>query len=331
MRYVFVKPKPRVSAQGRHNRNNPDGSPVESVKAKGAKFTFSILKKRDGILNTGLDYYVPNPYKAESAEKANLPLEWKDTDIWSRERITRQEEIEIEHHLSPGTLTHIPSRNRKEPTYLELFRYTLEDRENRVSLEDLKGKIFYEAAKVSMLIASSKEDAMNSPFAHFYISHVNEDEESKASKNRTLAKANAALEDLQTKHGPTRTRQVAIILKLLKLDTVPEEAVYNRLFDFINHEKKYRQNISKFNDVVDMLSNKTKKHKFDALFLLRELTNYRVLNEERGAFYWSSKRGTSLGEIGRTEEAALNFLMDKGNEPYVQELTQELKIKKNDY
>lgn len=325
--YFYIKPKPRKSAQGRHLVVHKDGRPASSVKAPGAGTTFSILKLRNGLLNTGLTYTVPNPYHRVPE---NVPTKWTSYNMDKKERITRQEELEMKYGLNPGELTNIPGRDHKNATYLELFRHYLEDTENRVSLDSLKGEVFYEAARASSLIANSLDEAMTSPYAMFYISKVNENEESKAKRNRLKAKGNAILEELASKYTPTVMRNMAVVLRLINRD-INEEGVYNALYDYVNDTSKYSINVPVLQDHYNMMTNAKKKKKFEALVLLRDLVNWGVLIEDRGTFYWTTKRGTSLEQIGKTEEVALEFLLDKGNEPYVEELTKELKVRKNEY
>lgn len=331
-RYFYVKPIRQVSAQGRHLWSGPDGKPLETTKSRGATTTFSLLRDRNGLLRSGLDYRVPNDqWKAKSAAEAALPSNWRGTDIWQQDTITRQEQLEVKYNLPPSTLTNIPNQNRKKYTYLQVLRIRLEDRENRFSLDTLDGELFFEAAKVSKLIANTLEDVKFSPYAQFYISQVNEDEEIKASKNRIKAKGAAALETLKTKYSGTKLKEVGLILGLGNTLTLSEEAVYNRVYDYIDDSKHYQQNISTFLDIVEMLGNKSRKPTYDAKLLLKELLITNVVSENKGAFYWNSKRGSSLHEIGLSEQGAIQFLMDKNRDIHINELRQELKIKKNEY
>lgn len=335
--YIIIKPVPRRSVQNRRlTVTSPTGQTTSTDSVPKSTLTFALQRKRDGLLNSGLDYYVSNPYKAKSLEEAKLPSNWAGNNIWKEDRITRQQELELKYNKEPGFLTSVPNYNMRKrnkdvvATYLEEFRFRLENVENKIDLETLKGEIMYEAAKVSSIIATSKEEI--TPFSSFYIAEVNEEEEKRAQRKRTLGKAVAALEDMYDNHTDS-LRKIAVILRIINAheSKISNLALYDKVSDYINHISKGRTNIEKFMDVVRLYKEKGSRKRFEAIFFLRELVGYNILSELKGSYLWRVKEGSSLHELGRTEEVVLNWLMDKANEPYVEELKQELKIKTNEY
>lgn len=335
----IIKPVRRQSVQGRRlTVTDPFGRKSSTDSVPKATMTFSIMRRPDGRLNTGLDYYVDNPYKASSSKEARLPVNWVDSEIWKNEKILRQTELEIKYNLSKNYLTNIPTydlrRKRKQgvqPTFLEEFRMRLENVENKISMDNLKGEIMYEAAKVSSLIANSEAEI--TPFSRFYIAEVNEEEVKKAKKQRVVGKALAKLEDLIDNHSDAM-KKVAVITKVIsshEYGVMPLVAIYSKLSDYINDIARGNMNIDEFEKYYEMYKNKTSKKRFETLFFLRELVGYHVLSEMKGAVYWVSKNGTSLYELGKTEEVVIQWLMDEGNKPYVTDLKHELKLKKNEY
>lgn len=326
--YAYIKPKARRSAQGRRLVIEVNGKREERTKAKGTAFVFQILKKRDGTLNTGLDYHVPNDWHKKSLDEVQLPSNWSGSDIWKRETITKQEELELKYNQKPGFFTNVPETDPKKYTYMQTFMYRLEDTENVVDLNTMKGEIFFEAANASPRIANSEEEALYDLNARFFISSVNQAQEKKATMKRMLLKANSRLDELEEKHGVPTMRKVAVILGLVTTQT-NSDYILSELSDFINdNPKKSAENITKFNEVYKLLSSPAKRRIFNARFLLKDLVNYRVLSERLGAFYWKSREGTSLDCIGKTEATALAFLTDKSNEPHIKDLEKELETYK---
>jgi cell division protein ZapA (FtsZ GTPase activity inhibitor) len=323
-RYAYIEPKTRRSAQGRRLVINVNGRREERTKAKGTAFIFQILKKRDGTLNSGLEYFVPNEWHEKKEENVKLPSNWRGSDIWKRETITRQEQLELSYNKPPGFLTNIPEVEKDKYTYLQTFMYRLEDTQNVVDLSTLKGEVFLEAAKASPRVADSADEALYDLNARFYISSVNEAIEKKSSIKELAAEATTNLTNLKNKSGTIMLRKVAVVLGLVTTQT-NAHFIYNALFDFINEDKKkIAENCTKFNRTIDLLSSPTKRRVFNAEYLLRELVNYGVVAERLGAFYWKSQEGTSLDCIGKTKQTAIGFISDKGNEIHVEALQKEL-------
>lgn len=336
--FAIIKPVRQRSAQGRRLVvTTPDGRRKTTDSIPKSTFIFTIRRKVDGLLNSGLDYYIDNPYKADKAEDANFPTNWRNSDIWKDHRITKQTELEIKWNLPPNQLTNKPNlrsgfKNKgQEPTYLESFKYLLENAENRISLETLKGEIMIEACKASSLVANSESEVISSPYARFYLAEINEDEKRRAKKSKEISKALSNLLTLSEKYPVLDMKKIAVLTRVAStVDKLSEEALFSKLSDFINDNSRGSANIEEFQKYYGMITSKGSKKTLDTKYFVRELVSYNVLSEIKGAFYWNSKgRDTSLYELARTEEALVQWLLDKGNEPFYKELEQELSIKKN--
>lgn len=335
--YAIIKPVKQDSVQGRRLIiTTPTGKKETSVSLPKSTFKFSIRKKLDGLLNSGLDYYVDNIYKANSAEEANLPSYWKDSNVWEKSRITKQEYLEIKYNLPPDTLTNKPkfkigmSRKNANTTYLEDFSFLLENTENRIDLSTLRGEIMMEAAKASTLIANSYSEVINMPNAEFYIAEVNEDAKVRAKKQKKHGIAVSHLVEISQKGTVKDLKKMATLLKLVNAaDELSEEALYSKISDYLNDSAKGEANIENFEKYYEMYSSKGSKKIFEAEFFIRELVNYMVLSENKGRFFWNSKgQNDSLYELAKTQEVLIQWILDKSNEPYVEDLKSELKLKK---
>lgn len=335
---VYIRPKPRLSAQGRHNYSTHNGQKMGKYKAKGATFYFSILEKAGtGRLNMGFEKLVPNPYLAKSKKTSQLPSNWINSDVWDQDYITMQTLMEIKHNKPKNFYDPVGVKERtlyrgdhegKNRTYLQVFRRMLGDGENVVDTTKPEDEIFYIAALHSSLIANSKAEADASTHARFYISYTEEDEGAKAAKNERILTANAYLSKIQQDLPAEESYKFAVILGLTKKGGVAPKAVTNLLFEYINDKVSEQDvHIENFIRLYEERVDVTKKGIFNAKYLLKQLVNYRVLSDKGQKYTWITRTGSNLEVIARTEEQAIMWLVEEENKQFVEELEEELKIK----
>ena len=333
---VYIRPKARISAQGRHNYTTHNGQKMGKYKANGANFYFSILEKPGtGVLNIGFDEVVENPYFSKTKKDARLPSQWEHTDVYKNEYITMQTLMEIKHNkpkdfYNPAGVREYTMYRGKDAgrTYLQTFRRILGDGENTVDNSKPEDQIFYLAALRSGLIANSKKEADYSPNARFYISYTEEDEGAKAAKNESVLKANAYLADLQNKRPAEESFKFAIILKLVRGKGISPKSVTNKLFNYINDTTNEQDsNILLFTKLYEEYIDPLKQDVFYAKYLLQQLVNYRIVSDKLQRYTWTSRVGSNLETIARTTEQAVLWLADEDNKAHVEELEAELKAK----
>ncbi len=340
MNTIEIRPYFRESAQARNTFNVIDGKRVGTTKAPGGKFNFFIGDSaKNKRLAIDLGYLVPNPWHQD---KAGLPASWKQSGIDEQEQITKQQELEIKYDKPAGFLTtesfdafdvDAITLKRKKRTYLQSIMHMFEDQKNTLVLNNLHDEVIYEAIKSSKFFAMSYEEANAKPMSvRFYVSHLEQEAEEKANRNKIRMRTIGNLRDLIEKY-PGQTAKVAKVLKLIK-GKVADEIVENTLYDYIEstENKNYSgennfQRGTKFNNMFKLATSKKAedKKRFSAMILAQDLLDKRVLTENMGVFTWHSKRGTSLEKPARSYEALLSFLQDPQSHELVEEMKEEMK------
>lgn len=337
---VYIRPVARESVQKRNSYKFVDGVQVGTTKAPGGTFMFQIqANQRGGKLAINLDRQVDNKYYVEKEEDAQLPSAWHDSTIWSKKKISRQEELELKYNRKPGFLhteafKHDPSSRLRAQSrsYLQQLTKIFSDGINELNLNEMDDELIYEGVLESNLFANSLEEISTTPGARFYISYIDEEQEKLANKRRRKLEASSLLDKLVTDHK-TKLYKVATVLNLVQ-GSVSEDVVVNKLYDYIEELSFGRiplnDRITRFIDVAKqaMQKSKVEREKFELSFIAQELINHRVINDFRGRYSWPSKAGTNLEELGRTKEEYMNWLSDTKNTPYLEELKEELEMRK---
>lgn len=340
MKIIEIRPFGHESAQNRNKYNIIDGKRVGTTKAPGGTFSFMIQDDpKSGRLAIDLSYKVPNPW---FQKQENLPSNWYNSNVVNQEEITKQQELEIKYNKPNGYLDNnsfdmfdvdARSLKTKQRTYLQTFMHVFVDGKNSLRMDNLHDEILYEAIKSSKLFGLDYADALQkSNSVRFYISHLEQEAEEKANRNRIKLRTLGNLRDLIETY-PGQVYNVALVLKLIK-GKVSQELLENSLNDFVESDndqiysgKNKLQRAKEFNDLFKLVSSKLKedKLKFNGMVLAQELLNARVIVESVGVYKWYSKRGSSLENFARSYDAYLSFLMDPANLELVDEMKEELK------
>lgn len=336
---VYVRPVPRNSVQGRHLLTNNAGKKLGYTKAKGAATTLTILPNPNtGKLNLPFGQRMENPYFANTEDEIDpiLTNEWVQNGVWKRNQISKQEYFEIKHGRSPGFYAFDNLGERKsfgrgsksgdEQTYLQRLRRKFIDGRNELNLSIPEDEIWYEyIMHGSSIFARSKAEIIDKPHAKFYISHIDEDQTEKAMKNERLLEAQSKLYSLFTNHPQETWTWIASKLRLIKGDT-PAAQVKNVLTEYVNeeHERDFKRQLEAI-EAINMLDTPDGKERLQNIHFLRLLVNKKVVNDRLDRYTWNSQKGSNREIIGKSENEALEFLMNPENDDYVEKLTAELK------
>lgn len=332
-RNAIIRSVFRPSAQGRHKRTLHNGQLAEQNRAIGAAVHFSpslSISRRQ--LNTGFWETVENPYKAKSYEQSELPTIWKDREIWKREKITIQEYLEIKYGKDPGFFTSQPAdlwgqRKSTKPTYLQGFRYPLQDGATVLNLDTERDEIMYLLALKSPKIANSAADVNTLKHTH-YISKVNEGEMAKAKKTEMYEDAIYRLHKIKNEYDSETVKRFAINLNLVKDDDVAPRSLKNKLSDYLNDKQYKEENIKTFFDLYDMFEgNENEKYKFETMYLVKTLVNKRIISQGKGSYTWGNAPDQSVQKLGISEASVIEFLMDPEANEWREKLCEELKSK----
>lgn len=327
MEQVIIKSIPRVTAtKVSEFRNDSSGKKLNRTKLGRCKDKIRALySEKTGRLLTGLSEYINNPYFG----KTDLPQEFMYAK--EKEQITRQEALEIKHGKPKGYYTDKPwtttdGMKEENLTFFQKFKIAMNDGSTILDLTIPADEIAYYMLKASPFVAASmkQEDRIRKPKAEYYISDKNESIQEKYTKKQMY-------NDLIKKFGdnkftPAYQRKVAKALGLLKGETssMMDEAVYLLLDQYLEEGLKLKdENLTEFSNAIKLTESAEGREELDAICLLDDLVNYRIVNENRGTFTWTAKRI----DLGQRKSDAIDFLLDPKKQPERDELEKQLKAK----
>lgn len=335
---VFVKLVSRPSAQKRQGYIIRNGvkSNIDLPKAVGLNksggFHFCIsMNTKKGILNTGLDKMIENPfYKLPD----KIGSEWRSSKIEEKEKISKQEYFEIKMNKPAGFLTSesrplFENKVGKGLTYLQRFTKSFYDT-TILDLDNTEDELTYWLLLQSHPDKCANSEAEQTPFTRIYISQVNEDEVKISKKNDIIEDAVYKWVKMRNEESESTIKKFALILGLAKGD-VNLEKIKVSISDFINLKNaKQFERIETFNKLNALLKDAKGIEIFESKWLLQYAINNRVISDYQGKYIWSSKKGSNLELLGRNYQEALAWLLDIDNRNYREELEQELKAKVDD-
>lgn len=325
---VIIKTIPRETASKISEfRNGPNGKKMNRTKLGRCKDTIRAMESiKTGALLTGLDKVVKNPFF--QTEK-DLPTEFDY--IKKQETATLQEILEIKHGKSKGYYTNKPWRTYdgykpEKLTFFQTFKYSLNDGSTILDLANPIEEVAYYMLKASPKVAESNkpEDRHKKPKADFYIADVNESIQEKFSKKKLYGEATVKLND--SKLTPSYQRKLCKVLGLVKGDatTISDEQIYLILDTYLEEGfKSKEENLNKFLESYALTQSAEGRNEIEAMVLLEDLVNYRIVTDSRGTYTWISKQIV----LGQRKAEAIDFLLDPKKQPERDELEKQLKAK----
>jgi hypothetical protein len=212
-------------------------------------------------------------------------------------------------------------------SYYQKKSWKLNDGTTILDLDNLDDFCFYHVCLESKYVANSEREWKEHkwPKAKYYVALENESETIKYKKTQRKAKAFGALHDKDLTL-PWKRKFIVILGIGSDRLTFTEEQVNNLLYDFIESSALHdgSTNISKFLELFQALKTKDGRELVEAKYLLQRLDDWRIVIEKAGTYTWLMKDM----QIGFNKAEALDFLMNPKKQPLVDEITEELKIKK---
>lgn len=325
---VTIKTIPRETAtKVSEFRDKTSGKKMNRTKLGRCKDTIrAVYSTKTGSLLTGLDHYVNNPYYKSQKD---LPIEF--AYVKELEKITLQEVLEIKHGRPKGFYTNRAWRQGdgfkdENLTFFQKFKFALNDGSTILDLSKPLEELAYYMLKASPKVSESNkpEDRAKKPKADFYISDKNESIQEKFSKKKVYNDCTSKLND--PKFTPSYQRKVVKILSLAKgdLTTTPDEQIYLMLDMYLEEGMKTKEdNLNKFLEAFSLISSAEGRTQLEALVLLEDLVNYRIVSDSRGTYTWLAKQMV----LGQRKAEALDFLLDPKKQPERDELEKQLKAK----
>lgn len=330
---VEIKTIPgKQSAQGIHNwtaNKQIDGKKLNKTKNGNAGYIYGpIYSLKTGRLTTGLDVLIENPFTQD--EIKGFGEEWQY--LAKREKITRQDWLEVKHKRPKGFYTSEPWVKEKHGhaeglTFMHKFKCNLNDGSTFLDLNNALDELaYYMLATNYKFCAPSYRaythglaDGKRFPYATHYIASEEEDEQIKHSYKTKRNKAFAALEsDEMTDEVLTQ------ICKSLNWHKVSGK-LYNAVSEKIeNAEMKSPANdVEKFMDKVALLKDAKGRAELKAQADLQTFLDARIINSIKDTYTWISKGIV----IGQRRSEAIEYILDEAKSPEVKEMKKELKAK----
>ena len=329
------------SAQGRHKHTTKEGQLIHKTQAGKAGTKWSIPDNiATDSLSTGLWKMRKNPYyTGEGGEAKTIPNSvWVERKINEKKYISWQEFFEISHYKTPGyysseriSWNRIAADRAYKNTTLQSFRFSLIDGTNIIDLTKPRHQLMYFfALQCEQAFLKNKQEAKKYPRALFYIQEINAPEEDEYVNNKSQDDAIVNLRSLEKKFSSEIVKQMGVILKVGTMGQ-SFESMYNSIRNFIMQgtmSGSVKTNCEVFNTVYDTLASKGGRARFDTMFMLQQLLDYRIILEESLTYVWNSKRGTDMEVLGKSKEQVISLLLDPDQAHVRQLLNDELESKR---
>lgn len=290
----------------------------------------SIADGGNGVLNIGFTERMENPYNTQDS----LPSNWLNSDIYTRDTISRQTYFEIKHNVKPGTYdpkSYVISNKKSPGTYLQSIKMRLKDGRTELDLSNPKDELFHEYFLRSPLVAENYQAGISSSKAEYYFWKAEQDEDTKASKSERIQQAMVNWNTVINKF-PSKKLDILILCDKQVKGTITDTAIQNRMWDWITKDKSINSldqsvRLDRFNKYFTMLNNKSKaeKDRFDASALVQKLVNARVLTQRQDKYTWPAATGSNLEKLARSTEEAIQFMLEPDNKEHVDKMKEELK------
>jgi len=326
---VIIKAIPRQTATKISEfTNKTSGKKMNKNKIGKCKDVLrAFYSEKTGSLVTGLEEVINNPYFESNRD---LPQEFQY--IRKEEKITLQDLLEIKHRVPKGTYTNRAWRpgdgyKDEQLTFFQRFKYKLNDGATILDLAKPMDEIAYYMLKSHPMVALSNkmEDKIKRPKAEYYISDKNESIQEKYTKKKFYNSAVEMLND--KKFTVSYQKKLAKALDLVKGDvsTMKDESIYLLLDTYLEDSYKSNkdENITNFIDNYKLTTSVEGRNELEAICLLSDLVNYRIVTDAKGTYTWVSKQI----QIGQRKAEAIDFLLDPKKQPERDELERQLKAK----
>lgn len=322
---VFIMSIPRETAVGLENwTSNVSGVKLKKTKVGQTTDRISALfDRRSGGLATGLgEPWTDDDGKQMKDENGN-PL-------------TLQQKYERQFGLAEGFLSNRPWRKgdslkEEDMTYFQRMYWTLNDGSTVLDLGNFDDLMFYHVALASKFIANSEKEWKSHqwPRAKWYIALENESDEIKYKRNERKSKAFAALHSEHMTESMKRKFVYLLELASARVQLTSEQT-HNLLYDYVeNTTFTPGSNLDKFMNLFSKLSTADGRTELEAMYLLKQAVDYRVIYMKQGAYSWARAEGEL--DLGQTKSEAVEFILNPKKQALVEELETLVANKKNSY
>jgi len=246
--------------------------------------------------------------------------------------LTLQDKMEQKWNLPKGYLTNKAwmrgdSMREEDMTYYQRKRWPLNDGCTVLDLTNFDDEMFYYVCLDASFCANSETEWRQGKWhkATHYIALENEAEEIKFNKNQIKSKAFSDLHNADL--TPTMKAKFVAILELSNaFSNLTQEQIHNLLFEYVDKSTfTPNSNIDKLNRLNKLLETPTGREEIEAMFLLKQALDSRIIYEKQGSYNWVRPEGHIV--LGENYGEAIGFLNNPKKTILVEELQREIKLK----
>jgi hypothetical protein len=329
---VFIKPRNRASALKMHEMKDDQGRLLGKYRYSNTNVTICApYHAKTGMLKTGLDKLVDNPYRTEKGIKDNVDPDFHA--VLTGDKIKLQHSLEIKYGLPFNTLHNQAATPQTikmktyQPSYIQNFKLMIPEDGLTLNLDRLDDEIAYYICLESKHVANSVQDLNEHkwPESIFYISYKKESNEVKYQKFAREALAMSLL--MKDDKTDIVLNKLAVILGLTNNHASLREDSFTIIMDFIKsgaNATSSENNMERFIKEAELLNSPKGKQEFEMKYLLQKGVDYRVIQVRKTTYTWLSQNTV----IGINKADAVGYLMDKANTDNVKLIESEIEAMK---
>jgi len=186
----------------------------------------------------------------------------------------------------------------------------------------------YYVCLASSKVANSQREYQEHkwPKAQWYIALENESEEIKYQRSELRSKAYAALHDKDMTENMKRKIVSLLDIASTRSALTPQQ-VHNQLSHHIETSGfSVGNNIEKFNLLYNMLKTAHGRERLEAMYLLKQAMDNRIIYEKQGTYTFIRTTGGPLN-IGDRYDEAVDFLLNPKKDKEVEDIREAIKQK----
>lgn len=322
---VFIYSIPRETATKISDWTS-DSSGVKLKKTKIGRCDDKVMAMYDPKVG-GLRNYIS--YTPWISSETGQPM--KDEN---GKELTLQDKMEQKWNKPKGYFANTPpARGYKgDGSDLPFFQtavWRLKDGCTVLDLNNMEDEIGYYVMLASSLVANSEREWREHkwPKAKFYIALENESEELKYKRNEIKTKAYASLHDSDFTDAYKR-KFVSLLDLAPARSSLSAQQVMNILTEFIEKSGfTPGSNIERFNNLFRMLSTPDGRERLEAMWILKQAMDLRIIYERQGTYTWSRANSLTPLVLGDRYEDAVDFLLNPAKSIELEELSAQIKSK----
>jgi hypothetical protein len=280
------------------------------------------LSSTTGLINTGLDKTVSNPYK----DSKNLPPDWEAV-FKDKDTVKLQSLLEYKHGREKGYYTNAPAgKDEVRAENIPFFQsreatFNLNDGITTLDLDKPLDEVKFYVAKSNSRIANSFEELTDQPF---YISDKIKEEKRETGTRKLRNSAISKLETLSERNDDAIVKFCQVVGDPLgKVKNLNKEQAYTLLDTYIRDTK---DSLSHFTAVFDMWNSQDTRIEFNARALASDLKEYRVIYKRGPQVTWQPPEQEGAIRDKITWDTYEEFITEFMANPKYQKEREEMKL-----